>query len=71
MLKALEYLDEQSQQLETTLSVVEAEVVQRRAIVSTLRDEQATIEAAEVIRSADTEVANKLEQLLKVEQGEI
>ncbi|KAF7150749.1 hypothetical protein RHSIM_Rhsim02G0072700 [Rhododendron simsii] len=71
LMEELDQLDLEVKKLRESLEGIDAQRTQKQHGVSTLQEEQAIIEATEVMEPADMEVANNLEQLLKSELEEI
>ncbi|KAF7152593.1 hypothetical protein RHSIM_Rhsim01G0078000 [Rhododendron simsii] len=71
LMEELDQLDLEAKKLKESLEGIDAQKAQKQHGVSTLQEEQAIIEATEVMEPADMEVTNNLEQLLKSELEEI
>ncbi|KAF7136170.1 hypothetical protein RHSIM_Rhsim08G0106900 [Rhododendron simsii] len=71
LMEELDQLDLEAKKLREALEGIDAQRAQKQHGVATLQEEQAVLEATEVMKPADMEVANNLEQLLKSELEEI
>ena len=71
MRNELEPLDVQAQQLKASIEDDDLQVHQKKEVITTLKDEQTSIETAFAIKTSKIKIVTKMEKLLQDELQDI